>query len=139
MHGDGVDYYLTDLVPGRADRDGRTDGTGVAGESPGVWAGRGSAALGLHGAVAGTDLAGVLAGRDPNGGVLRQTRGDRAVHGFDLVFAAPKAVSLLHLLAPRELAAAAGSAHAAAVAGAVGYLELAGLGVRRTRSGQPWW
>jgi conjugative relaxase-like TrwC/TraI family protein len=136
VRGAGVDYHLTDLVPGGLDRDGRTDGTGVAGESPGAWTGRGSAALGLHGAVAGPDLAGVLAGRDPAGGVLRQAQGDRAVHGFDLVFAAPKAVSLLHLLAPRELAVAAGSAHAAAVADAVGYLEGAGLGVRRTRRGQ---
>lgn len=130
VRAEGVGYYLTDLVPGRA------EGSGVAGESPGEWSGRGSAALGLRGAVRAPDLAGVLDGRDPTGGpALRQARGARPVSGFDLVFAAPKAVSLLHLLAPRELAAAAGSAHGAAVADAVGYLESAGLGVRRTRDG----
>ena len=130
VRAEGVGYYLSDLVPGRA------EGSGVAGESPGEWAGRGSAALGLQGTVDAPDLAGVLAGRDPSGGgTLRQARGTRPVCGFDLVFAAPKAVSILHLLAPRELGAAAGSAHVAAVGDAVGYLEGAGLGVRRTRDG----
>ena len=131
MRGDGVDYYVADLVARR----GPGAKPGVAGESPGEWTGRGSAALGLRGAVAAPDLAEVLAGRDPPGdGALRQAHGGPAgVPAFDLVFAAPKSVSLLHLLAPRELAAAAGAATRAAVADAVGYLEAAGLGVRRTR------
>ena len=131
---DGVDYYLADLAHDGARVVG---GPGVAGESPGEWAGRGSAALGLRGAVGAPHLADVLSGRDPDGGgALRQARGSRAVCGFDLVFAAPKAVSLLHLLAPRELGEAAGAAHVAAVADAVHYLEGAGLGVRRSRGGQ---
>jgi conjugative relaxase-like TrwC/TraI family protein len=134
VRGDGVDYHLADLG-----HDGAlaVEGPGVAGESPGEWAGRGSDALGLRGAVRRPDLAEVLAGRHPTGGgALRQVQGARPVCGFDLVFAAPKAVSLLHLLAPRELGAAAGSAHTAAVADAVAYLEGAGLGVRRSRGGQ---
>jgi conjugative relaxase-like TrwC/TraI family protein len=134
VRGGGVDYYLADLAHDGAPGVARP---GVAGESPGEWAGRGSAALGLRGAVAAPDFADVLSGRDPSGGgVLRQDRGNQAVSGFDLVFAAPKAVSLLHLLAPRELGAAAGAAHASAVADAVHYLEGAALGVRRSRDGQ---
>ncbi len=134
MHGDGVGYYLADLAH---DGDLGADGPGVAGESAGAWVGRGSAALGLRGAAGGLDLAEVLAGREPHrGGTLRQARGSRPVCGFDLVFAAPKAISVLHLLAPSELGAAAGAAHSAAVADAVHYLEGAGLGVRRTRGGQ---
>ena len=137
MRGDGVDYYLADLAHGGALDVAGPGGPGVAGESPGEWAGRGSEALGLRGAVGAPDLADVLSGRDPNGGgALRQAQGTRAVCGFDLVFAAPKAVSLLHLLAPRELGAAAGDAHTAAVTDAVHYLEGAGLGVRRSRDGQ---
>ncbi len=52
--------------------------------------------------------------------------------GYDLTFGAPKSVSLLHLLAPREIADQAGAAHRAAVDEALGYLERAALGVRRS-------
>ena len=131
MRGAGVDYYVGDLVPGRA------EGSMVAGESPGAWAGRGCAALGLRGTVDGPTFAEVLAGRDPRAGVaLRDARGNRPVSGFDLTFCAPKSVSVLHLLAPRELGTAVVEAHAAAVADALAYVERNGLGVRRTRSGE---
>jgi conjugative relaxase-like TrwC/TraI family protein len=134
VRGGGIGYYLADLVHERPDG---TIGARVAGESPGQWTGQGSAALGLLGAVDDRDLAEVLAGRDPTGGgALRRAEVARPVCGFDLVFAAPKAVSLLHLLGPRELGAAAGAAHAAAVADAVAYLEGAGLGVRRSAGGR---
>ncbi len=130
MRGTGVDYYVADLVPGRA------EGSPVAGESPGRWAGRGTADLGLAGRVEGRDLAGILAGRDPTGErTLRLAAGPRPVSGFDLVFAAPKSVSVLHLLAHRELGAATGEAHRGAVADALGYLEGSGLGVRRSDRG----
>ncbi len=126
----GVPYYVRDLVPGTA------EGTGVAGESLGVWSGRGSAVLGVRGVVRTDDFTSVFAGRDPVGErPLRTAGGARAVAGVDLLFGAPKAVSLLHLLGPRELAEATGVAHEAAVADAVGYLERVGLGVRRTRGG----
>lgn len=126
----GVPYYVRELIPGRA------EGTGVAGESPGVWTGRGSDVLGIRGVVGQDEFSAVFAGRDPVGDrALRVERGPRAVAGVDLVFAAPKSVSLLHLLGPREIAEAAGAAHESAVAGAVGELERAGLGVRRTRGG----
>ncbi len=56
--------------------------------------------------------------------------------GFDLVFCAPKSVSLLHLLGPREIAAAAGAAHDEAVSATTAHLEREGLGVRRTVGGR---
>ena len=131
VRGAGVNYYVRDLVPGRAEE------TLVAGESPGLWAGRGSASLGLDGPVDSSGFTEVLAGRDPGSGSgLRSSRGDRPVSGFDLTFCAPKSVSVLHLLAPAELGAAAGAAHQQAVADAVGYLERQGHGVRRVRSGE---
>ncbi len=126
----GVPYYVRDLLPGRA------EGTGVAGESPGAWTGRGSAVLGVRGTVGSAQFAEVFAGRDPLGErALRSASGPRAVAGVDLLFCAPKSVSLLHLLGPREVADAAGAAHEHAVADAVAHLEREGLGVRRSVGG----
>ena len=141
VRGVGVDYYVGDLVPdlvpdGARGRGSINGSTGVAGESPGRWTGTGRSVLGLHGRVDPDDFRMVLAGRDPMGHRdLRVDRGGRAVAGFDLLFGAPKSVSLLHLLAPAELADAAGASHEAAVGDAVGHLERHGLGVRRTRGG----
>ena len=127
----GYRYYVDDLVPGRA------EGTLVAGESPGTWSGAGSASLGLRGTVEAQDFADLLGGRDPGSGrALRNPRGDRGVSGYDLTFCAPKSVSLLHLLAPREMADEVGAGHRDAVAEAIGYLDRAAAGVRRTRNGQ---
>jgi conjugative relaxase-like TrwC/TraI family protein len=126
----GVGYYVRDLVPGRA------EGSGVVGESPGQWTGRGAGVLGLRGTVGAAEFTQVLAGQDPLGDrALRAGRGARAVSGVDLLFVAPKAVSLLHLLGPREVAEAAGDAHGAAVADAVGFMERTACGVRRSRGG----
>jgi len=126
----GVDYYVRDLVPGRS------EGTGVAGESPGVWTGQGCAVLGVRSTVAAEEFSELLAGRDPHGErTLRTGRGSRSVSGVDLLFCAPKSVSLLHMLGPRELSEATGAAHRDAVADTLGYLEREVLGVRRTRAG----
>ena len=136
VRGSGVEYYVRDLVPGPDGPTGPDGLPGVAGESPGEWAGAGRSVLGLHGRVAPADFRTVLAGRDPLGDRdLRVDQSGRAVAGFDLVFVAPKSVSLLHLLAPGELADAAGGAHEAAVDDALGHLERRVLGVRRTRGG----
>jgi conjugative relaxase-like TrwC/TraI family protein len=127
----GHHYYVQDLVPGRA------EGTLVAGEEPGVWSGAGSEALGLRGTVESDVFAEVLDGRDPmSGRALRLDRGDASVAAYDLTFAAPKSVSVLHLLAPREIATQVGDGHRAAVHEATDYLGRAALGVRRTRNGQ---
>ena len=126
----GHQYYVHDLVPGVA------EGGRVAGEEPGVWWGGGAASLGLTGPVTPASFAGVLEGRDPDSArALRATRGDRSVAGYDLTFCAPKSVSLLHLLAPREIAEAAGTGHHRAVADALDYLGREGVGVRRSRQG----
>ena len=127
----GHGYYVDDLVPGRA------EGTLVAGEARGAWSGNGAASLGLRGPVEAGAFAELLGGCDPaSATVLRSRRGDRSVAGYDLTFCAPKSVSLLHLLAPREIAAGVGAAHGAAVAEALGYLERVAIGVRRVRGGQ---
>src|SRR5664280_165964 len=126
----GVDYYVRDVLEGSATR------TRIAGESPGVWSGGGASVLGLSGQVESHDFTELLAGREPLGDrSLRVDRGVRSVSGIDLVCCAPKSVSLLHLLAPKELAEAAGAAHATAVDDAVGYLERHAVGVRRSGGG----
>jgi len=124
-------YYVGDLVPDRG------DGTGVAGESPGVWSGGGAEVLGLRGPVAAVPFADLLEGRDPLGDrSLRHVPAARGVAGFDLVFCAPKSVSVLHLLGPRELADAVGAAHHEAVSAAAVHLEREGFGVRRAAGGR---
>ena len=126
----GYRYYVDDLVPGRA------EGTLVAGEEPGVWSGAGSSALGLRGTVGSQTFAEVLDGRDPQSGAsLRVARGG-SVAGYDLTFAAPKSVSLLHLLATKEIAIEVGAGHQAAVIEATEYLGRVAVGVRRTRGGK---
>lgn len=127
----GHAYYVDDLVPGRA------EGTSVAGEEPGFWWGAGAADLGQRERVDVQPFAEVLAGRDPlSGAPIRSRRADRSVSGYDLTFGAPKSVSLLHLLAPKEIAEQSGVAHRVAVEEALGYLERSAVGVRRVRSGQ---
>ncbi len=128
---DGYRYYMDDLVPGRA------EGSLVAGESPGQWSGGGATALGLLGEVTSGEFRAVLEGRDPRSGTaLRHRRGVRTVDGYDLTFGAPKSVSILHLLAPREMADEVGAGHHAAVAEAVGYLGRTAVGVRRVVQGE---
>jgi len=129
-HG-GHRYYVDDLVPGRA------EGTLVAGEAPGVWTGAGSSLLGMTGVVEARCFGEVLEGRDPwSGAALRKSVGERSAAGYDLTFCAPKSVSLLHLLAPREMAGAVGAGHHAAVTEATEYLQRVAVGVRRTRAGR---
>ncbi len=124
-------YYVHDLVPGRAEL------SLVAGEEPGVWVGSAHGALGLGGRVESAPFADVLEGRHPlSGRTLRKQRGPRSAAGFDLTFCAPKSVSLLHLLAPGEIASEVGAGHQAAVSGAIDYLGREGVGVRRTRKGE---
>lgn len=130
VRGDGYRYYVDDLVPGRA------EGGLVTGESPGIWSGRGAGALDLDGRVEASDFRDVLEGLDPRSGTaLRQRHARRSVAGYDLTFCAPKSVSLLHLLAPAEIAAEVGAGHRVAVDEAIGYLGRAAVGVRRSRGG----
>ncbi|HLH27861.1 MAG TPA: MobF family relaxase, partial [Acidimicrobiales bacterium] len=126
----GQDYYVDQLVPGRP------EGTGLVGERPGAWQGRAAAELHLSGIVGARELGELLSGRDPaNGRQLRAGRRD-ATAGFDLTFCAPKSVSLLGMLAPREIAHEVVAGHEAAVDDATGFLDRAAIGVRRARGGE---
>jgi conjugative relaxase-like TrwC/TraI family protein len=114
----------------------RSVGRGQAGyylDGPGRgrWLGAGCAALGLEGAVAERAFKAALGGCRGDGSALlaRIQKNRRA--GFDLIFAAPKSVSLLAALAPAADAAKLAAAHDAAVADAVDYLEQWAVRTRR--------
>ena len=105
-------------------------------ESPGAWRGPGATTLGLAGTVEPETFGRVMEGFDPGSGRrLRLDRGAASVAGFDLTFCAPKSVSLLQALAPREIAHEAGAGHDAAVAEASAYLSRTAVGVRRGAGG----
>src|SRR5262245_31209162 len=116
------------------------------GESPGVWAGRGAAELGLDGLVHEGELGRLIRGRhpvtsarlrrhpptrtitverlDPATGEWRLVEKElRPVAGFDLVFSVPKSVSLLHALGGDGVRLAVVQAHDAAWRAALAYLE----------------
>jgi conjugative relaxase-like TrwC/TraI family protein len=127
----GHGYYVDDLAYGRE------ESTGRAGESPGRWTGEGASVLGLTDRVEPEAFADVLHGRDPiSGRSLPATRARVTVAGYDMVFCAPKSVSLLHALGPTELSTAVGDGHDAAVEATTDYLARAALAVRRTDRGQ---
>jgi conjugative relaxase-like TrwC/TraI family protein len=119
-------YY----VEGR--RLGHGDDLDVAIESPGAWTGPGAPSLGLGGVVHPETFGRVMEGFDPESGRrLRSGRGAASVAGFDLTFCAPKSVSLLEALAPKEIATEVGAGHDAAVSEAGAYLSRTAVGVRR--------
>ena len=107
------------------------------GESPGIWIGRGAPELGLEGVVEDGQLGALIRGRHPvTEEQLRQHpkrrtitieridpgTGDRRaetmklspVAGFDIAFACPKSVSLLHALGDEQTRRAVSEAHTAA-------------------------
>ncbi len=129
------------------------------GESPGVWAGRGAAGLGLDGVVADGDLGRLIDGTDPATGRRLRRHGGRAhdhrradrpatgetraierrslapVAGFDLVFSVPKSVSLLHALGDARMRDAVQQAHDSAWSAAIAYLEDEACVARTRRNG----
>src|SRR5215207_1293887 len=82
-------------------------------EAAGRWCGRSAARLGLIGEVDGEALNAVLAGVEPDTGMVLRRRG--RVPGFDVTFSAPKSVSVLFGVADDEVAAAVQRAHDRAV------------------------
>ena len=128
------------------------------GESPGVWTGRGATQLGLLGVVQEGELGKLVRGlhprseerlrRHPKQRTITIERidpetGERRVEqkklnpvaGFDLVFSAPKSVSLLYALADDEAQLAVAQAHAAAWQAALCYLEDEACVTRRGKNG----
>jgi conjugative relaxase-like TrwC/TraI family protein len=115
---------------------GQADDFDLAVESPGAWTGPGATTLGLRGTVEPETFGRVMEGFDPGSGRrLRVDRGRASVAGIDLTFCAPKSVSLLQALGPREIAHEAGAGHDAAVAEASAYLSRTAIGVRRGAGG----
>ncbi|MGA2520727.1 MAG: MobF family relaxase [Acidimicrobiales bacterium] len=128
VHAGGHGYYL----------EAAGAGAGVGMEAPGQWLGAGSAALGLHGVVDASALGAVLRGDDPATGQRLGPWHDRVtVAAFDLSFCAPKSVSLLHALAPPDVAGEVHEAHGRAVAAALDYVERRAVAVRRPVDGTP--
>jgi conjugative relaxase-like TrwC/TraI family protein len=68
------------------------------GRSTGVWTGAGCDDLGLAGPVDQTTFEAALSGCDAGGRLLLSRRSPRRRAGFDLIFGAPKSVSLLAAL-----------------------------------------
>lgn len=103
-------------------------GPGVAGyylrQGPGVWMGDAVGRLGLTESVQRADLTSLLRGRDPTtGAYLPRVRSARRRAGWDLVFAAPKSLSLFAATASESEMAGARAAQIEAVRGAVGHLQ----------------
>lgn len=112
------DYYLNSVARGVEDY------YLGSGEAPGYWLGGGAADLGLEGNVLERELTPVLEGHNPATGEALTRRHYKArMPGFDLTFRAPKSVSLLHALGPKEASNEVVSAHDSAVLLALDYLE----------------
>jgi conjugative relaxase-like TrwC/TraI family protein len=155
---------IAKLTPGQEGYYERSVAAGVddyyagKGESPGIWAGRGARELELEGVVEEGELGKLVRGLHPlTGAQLRRhppartitveridpESGERRVEekrlapvaGFDLVFGAPKSVSLLHALGDEETRLAVVQAHAAAWQAALSYLEAEACVTRRGRNG----
>ncbi len=128
------------------------------GESPGIWTGGGAEALGLVGVVAEGDLGRLMRGVNPTSGdrlrapvhvrrflvaVVDPATGEprqverelRPVAGFDLVFGAPKSVSLMHALGDEQMRFTVAQAHEAAWRAAIDYLVDAACVTRQGRNG----
>ncbi len=128
------------------------------GESPGFWAGRGAASLGLEGEVEEGELGALVRGKDPKtgdelrphvkgrtitieridpetGARWREEKKLAPVAGFDLVFSTPKSVSLLHALGDEETQRAIAAAHRSAWQAALAYLEEEACVTRRGKDG----
>ncbi|HZO96763.1 MAG TPA: MobF family relaxase [Gaiellaceae bacterium] len=129
------------------------------GESPGLWAGSGSAGLGLVGVVEDGDLGTLLRGVSPaddsrlrapvrertitvrtldveSGEWREQQKRLAPVSGYDLVFSCPKSVSLLHALTDDEqVRREVSEAHESSWQAALAYLEREACVVRRGKGG----
>ena len=95
-----------------------------SGEAPGYWLGGGATDIALEGRVLERELTPVLEGRDPATGEAISHRHHKArMPGFDLTFRAPKSVSLLHALGPKDASNEVVNAHDSAITAALDYLE----------------
>jgi len=105
-------------------------------EAPGQWLGRAAERLGLHGEVDPDVLHRVRNGAEPRTDTrLTRAQGAPSVPGFDATFCAPKSVSLLYSLGPREASNEVRNAHDAAVGASFKLLEEVAARARRGKGG----
>lgn len=125
-----ADYYLSQVARSASDY------YLGHGEAPGYWLGAGAARLGLADDVTAEQLHHLIRGNHPRTGVrlLDRTYGRRRP-GFDITFGAPKSASVLYALGDDATRSAVRSAHDAAVADAMRYLERVACKVRRGKGG----
>lgn len=91
-------------------------------EPPGKWIGGES--LGLHGGeIESQDLSMLFEGKRPGGEALVQGAGERHTPGWDMVFSAPKSVSVLWATCEADVRGAIKEAHGKAVEEALGFLK----------------
>jgi conjugative relaxase-like TrwC/TraI family protein len=116
---------------------GRDDYYAGRGEASGEGTGAGARELGLEGRVEAGQFNALLEGRDPRaaGERLRAGRSQPEVAALDLMFSAPKSVSVLFAVAPAEVSAALVGCHEEAVRAALGFLEREAAFVRRGKGG----
>lgn len=139
--GEQIDYYESQVATGREDY------YRGEGEAPGRWMGAGAAELGLAGEVGSEQYRRVMAGEHPEladrlvgrrGQWKVNERGEREwceVYGFDLMFSAPKSVSVLYAIGSQRLQRAIVDAHEEAVREALAYVEREACRVRRGHNG----
>jgi conjugative relaxase-like TrwC/TraI family protein len=127
----GEAYYLRTTLAGGS------DGTGLV-EPDGLWSGRVANYLGIEGPVEAFTLETLLGGFHPSSGeALDDDHGRVKVSAFDVMMAAPKSVSVLHALAPREVVSEVRGAHESSVAAAFAYAERQAAFVRRNGRSAP--
>lgn len=114
-------------------------------QGPGEWLGTGAGLLGLSGPVSGPCLRAVLHGDDPRTGqALSKVRSPRRRAGWDLVFAAPKSLSLV-AGSPEEVHRLIDAAQRQAVTATLSHFEkgtdrqliAAGFSHRHNAAGEP--
>ncbi len=103
------------------------------GRDPGRWHDGATRLLGLHGPPSRAEIERVLDGCDPRtGGYLPERRPARRGSGWDLIFSAPKSLSLLHSAVAPPDGAAVAQAHCDAVDDVVDHLDRAVTSRRRS-------
>ncbi|MHB8457978.1 MAG: MobF family relaxase, partial [Acidimicrobiales bacterium] len=109
-------------------------------EADPYWLGAGVAHLELASPPDQARVRALLAGKSPETGdpLVDRRRFPVDNVAYDIVLSVPKSVSLVHALAAPEAAARIESAHHAAVADAVGFIEREGICARRSRKGEVW-
>ena len=96
---------------------------------PGKWLGSGATRLNLAGPVSAQSLSAVLEGTPQGSTIRRSVR--RKIAGFDLMFAAPKCVSVLFASSDHDVAGRVLAAHHLAVGAAIDYGEQRAVGIAR--------